>query len=152
MQKRGFKVGHEGRKADGKQRVFRSGTSASGAAACARGEARFAGQKIELEIGVEKEWHRSTLAFGDHAMRVHEACTSLTAAADLLRGMVFKVAEGVNAEANKVVIGALPQKRRTKVKAAAADMNPAIWPSPRTAGYRKPSWCMPSSMPPSCLG
>ena len=60
-------------------------------------------------------------------MRVLEACASLTAAADLLRGMVFKVAEGASAEGDKVVIGALLQKRRTKVKAAAADMGPAIW-------------------------
>ena len=124
-----------------------------------------------------ERYTRWTLAFEDYAVQVMEACSSLSAAADLLgldwsslrriveraverglsrrdwsrmdylgldeksfrrgqsyvtigsdldRGVVFEVAEGQNTEAAKAVIGALPPKQRAAVKAAAADMSPAM--------------------------
>jgi len=50
----------------------------------------------------------------------------VTIGSDLDRGAVFEVAEVQNTEAAKAVIGALPPKQRAAVKAAAADMSPAM--------------------------
>ena len=72
-------------------------------------------------------------------MRVLKACASLTAAADLLRGTVFKVADGANAEADKVVIGALLQEEAHESQSRGGRHEPghlAVGPAQRDAAGR----------------